>query len=426
MRLVTELYGGGPGARPRARRPRRPTLARPAGRRRAGRPACWSCTASTPTTSRARVAARARLGAAVPRAATAATSSCSDIDEDAGAVHLRLLGSCDGCPSSAVTLQHGGRAGDRRGRAGDRDHRRRGADRARIAPAVTPPSTLGRKPVRRPSDRAPPAGTRRARRAIRSRVLAADPAARRPTRRPRPGERCDLCAEPIPDEHEHVVDLEQRSLMCTCRGCYLLFTPDGAGGRPLPRRARPLPVVPRLRALAGAVGRLQIPVSVAFFFVNSTPRAGRRLLPEPGRRHRVAAAARHVGRARGGQPGPGDARCPTSRRFLVRVERRARRGRVLPRAHRRLLRAGRPAAPAVAGLRRRPGGPRRARRVLRPDPCARRAGPPGSASRELALVRGARRPGRAARRGADADAAPADHRGRRRSRSTPSPCAARS
>jgi Fe-S cluster biogenesis protein NfuA len=28
-----------------------------------------------------------------------------DVDDDAGAVHLRLLGSCDGCPSSSVTLQ---------------------------------------------------------------------------------------------------------------------------------------------------------------------------------------------------------------------------------------------------------------------------------------------------------------------------------
>ena len=27
------------------------------------------------------------------------------VDPDAGAVVLRLLGSCDGCPSSAVTLQ---------------------------------------------------------------------------------------------------------------------------------------------------------------------------------------------------------------------------------------------------------------------------------------------------------------------------------
>lgn len=29
-----------------------------------------------------------------------------DIDPDVGAVLLRLLGSCDGCPSSGVTLQH--------------------------------------------------------------------------------------------------------------------------------------------------------------------------------------------------------------------------------------------------------------------------------------------------------------------------------
>jgi len=28
------------------------------------------------------------------------------VDDDLGAVQLRLLGSCDGCPSSAVTLQH--------------------------------------------------------------------------------------------------------------------------------------------------------------------------------------------------------------------------------------------------------------------------------------------------------------------------------
>ncbi|HEY0519388.1 MAG TPA: NifU family protein, partial [Ilumatobacteraceae bacterium] len=28
-----------------------------------------------------------------------------DIDERVGAVHLRLLGSCDGCPSSAITLR---------------------------------------------------------------------------------------------------------------------------------------------------------------------------------------------------------------------------------------------------------------------------------------------------------------------------------
>ena len=48
-----------------------------------------------------------------------------DVDADAGAVQLRLLGSCDGCPSSSVTLQARRRAGHRRGRPGDRPHRRR-------------------------------------------------------------------------------------------------------------------------------------------------------------------------------------------------------------------------------------------------------------------------------------------------------------
>jgi hypothetical protein len=31
-------------------------------------------------------------------------------------------------------------------------------------------------------------------------------------------------------EHSHVVDIEQRSLMCACRACFLLFTGPSAGG----------------------------------------------------------------------------------------------------------------------------------------------------------------------------------------------------
>ncbi len=91
-----------------------------------------------------------------------------------------------------------------------------------------------------------------------------------PRQKPRPGERCDLCATIIPDEHGHLVDLEQRSLQCACRGCYLLFTPDGAGGT----RYRAVP--DRFLSFAdfalspGQWDGLQIPVSVAFFFVNST------------------------------------------------------------------------------------------------------------------------------------------------------------
>jgi hypothetical protein len=40
------------------------------------------------------------------------------------------------------------------------------------------------------------------------------------------GERCEMCSEAIADQHQHVVNVAGRQLMCVCRGCYLLFT-DG-------------------------------------------------------------------------------------------------------------------------------------------------------------------------------------------------------
>lgn len=94
---------------------------------------------------------------------------------------------------------------------------------------------------------------------------------RGPSRLPavRAGERCELCGEEIRDEHSHLVDKTSRNLMCACRGCYLLFTPDGAGG------GRYLAVPERYLRFSGFElsaaqwDSLQIPVSVAFFFVNS-------------------------------------------------------------------------------------------------------------------------------------------------------------
>lgn len=86
----------------------------------------------------------------------------------------------------------------------------------------------------------------------------------------RAGERCELCTEQIGEEHGHLVDLQARSLMCCCRGCYLLFTSDGAGGshfRAVPDRYLAFSDF----ALSPAQwDSLQIPVSVAFFFLNST------------------------------------------------------------------------------------------------------------------------------------------------------------
>ena len=86
-----------------------------------------------------------------------------------------------------------------------------------------------------------------------------------------PGEACEMCAEPIGDDHSHshVVNLDSRAIMCTCRACYLLFTHQGAaGGR---YRAVPDRYLhdPDFQLGNGQWEALQIPVRVAFFFDNS-------------------------------------------------------------------------------------------------------------------------------------------------------------
>jgi hypothetical protein len=82
------------------------------------------------------------------------------------------------------------------------------------------------------------------------------------------GERCEMCAEQIADEHQHVVNIEGRQLMCVCRGCYLLFTETQAE-----LRYRAIPdryLVFRDFALDRRHWEaLQIPVGLAFFFRNS-------------------------------------------------------------------------------------------------------------------------------------------------------------
>ena len=78
-----------------------------------------------------------------------------------------------------------------------------------------------------------------------------------------------MCAEPVGDGHSHVVNLDSRQILCTCRACWLLFTHQGAaGGR---YRAVPDRYLhdPDFRLGDGAWEALQIPVRVAFFFHNS-------------------------------------------------------------------------------------------------------------------------------------------------------------
>jgi hypothetical protein len=82
------------------------------------------------------------------------------------------------------------------------------------------------------------------------------------------GERCEMCATPIADEHSHVVNLDSRGLMCTCRACYLLFTDEVASlhYRAVPERYLSFG---EFTLDARAWDELQIPVGLAFLFRNS-------------------------------------------------------------------------------------------------------------------------------------------------------------
>lgn len=93
------------------------------------------------------------------------------------------------------------------------------------------------------------------------------------------GERCEMCAESIADEHQHVVNVAERQLMCVCRACYLLFIDSKAElrYRAVPDRYLSFPDFALDRRAWEA---LQIPVGVAFFFTNSA--VGRTVAFYPG------------------------------------------------------------------------------------------------------------------------------------------------
>jgi hypothetical protein len=85
---------------------------------------------------------------------------------------------------------------------------------------------------------------------------------------PAVGERCEMCAAPMADEHQHVVDVQSRSMMCVCRPCYLLFTDQAAElrYRAVPDRYLSFP---DFRLGQAEWDDLQIPVGLAFCFTNS-------------------------------------------------------------------------------------------------------------------------------------------------------------
>lgn len=78
-----------------------------------------------------------------------------------------------------------------------------------------------------------------------------------------------MCGAAVGEGHDHLVDTGSRALMCACRACTLLFENPSAGAG----RYRRVPTRylrdPDFDLAAGEWDGLEIPVGLAFFFINS-------------------------------------------------------------------------------------------------------------------------------------------------------------
>lgn len=85
--------------------------------------------------------------------------------------------------------------------------------------------------------------------------------------RPRtpPQERCDLCHTTIPDDHRHLIHLEERRIVCACEPCWALHSGD-AEYRPTGMRTLWLE---QFQCDDETWGLFQIPIGLAFFMRSS-------------------------------------------------------------------------------------------------------------------------------------------------------------
>ncbi len=97
-----------------------------------------------------------------------------------------------------------------------------------------------------------------------------------------PGARCEMCGAEIPADHCHVVNVESRKLLCTCRPCYLLFTHEGAAQGKYRAVGERYLYDPAFGLSAAQWEELQIPVGLAFFFFHSGLGRWVAFYPSPG------------------------------------------------------------------------------------------------------------------------------------------------
>jgi len=91
---------------------------------------------------------------------------------------------------------------------------------------------------------------------------------------------CELCATPVPERHQHLLEIEKRRVMCACEACAILF--GGQAQQRYKRIPRDVISLPDFQLDDIEWESLLIPINLAFFVHSSA--AGRMVAqyPSPG------------------------------------------------------------------------------------------------------------------------------------------------
>lgn len=104
----------------------------------------------------------------------------------------------------------------------------------------------------------------------RNRTAAPVAALRRFAREPKqvraPVEHCELCADAIPSEHHHLLDLSTNAVICVCYACSVLFNNQGAAGGKYRLVSRRYLTLPYFQMTEEQWDELLIPVDMVYIF----------------------------------------------------------------------------------------------------------------------------------------------------------------
>lgn len=98
-------------------------------------------------------------------------------------------------------------------------------------------------------------------------------------RRQRALERCELCAAELSSDHQHLIEIAARRLVCACEACAVLFS--GRSGTKYKRVPRRVLLLTNFRMTDAQWDGLMIPINMAFFFKSSLEGKVIALYPSP-------------------------------------------------------------------------------------------------------------------------------------------------